>query len=636
MKKAIKLFIAGLLMAAMTMATMIAPPVMGSVNTMVAEPAQAVEIVPAAAPIVSCLTVAPGSNETELMFSWYSTTNGDRISIRKDGVDEVTSVISTDGAASAGLIGHKASITRLEENTAYLYKIVGTDGAATPEYAIKTGDPSSYSFFLVADVQIGSKGNAYITSDSLDWQNTVKESLAAFPEVSFMISAGDQVELCGNEDQYIGYLSPEELKGLPVSQTVGNHDNGNGSNYNNHFHFPNVSELGKTTTTMGDYWFTYGKTLFMNLNSNTYNAAGIAQHKQFMEEAIAANPDAAFKILTFHHSVYSEGDHSNDSDQVGPNGRRLNWTPVFDELGIDVVFSGHDHSYTRTYQMYGNEPQEDQIVNADGAVVNPTGTLYIEENSGNPLTHYNLKAVPAFFSAARHQFYVDEFSKIDMTDNSFTITTYRVDTMEVLDKYSIVKTTPEKQAELVVVSDKEVVRKNQYFNVSVALDQEVNSNAAVLTFNYDACKFQYRGFTAANGVTQLNWSNENGVVKLTVMVDDYKMLNYGFIMFSAIEDVELGDENSSIDVTVEYVLKDALGVKTMKTAFGSTSFGTLPGEDGTIPGIANPTLIDLSNAIDGFGLDKTSPNWNDYKKYDVVVNGKIDIADISTIAKLIQ
>ena len=82
------------------------------------------------------------------------------------------------------------------------------------------------------------------------------------------------------------------LKSLPVATTVGNHDADN-ANYTYHFNTPNSSDLGSNGVVGGDYYFTYGNTLFMMLNTQDTNAA---EHKQFMEQAIAANPNCTLDI----------------------------------------------------------------------------------------------------------------------------------------------------------------------------------------------------------------------------------------------------------------------------------------------------------------------------------------------------
>ena len=80
--------------------------------------------------------------------------------------------------------------------------------------------------------------------------------------------------------------------------------------YEYHFNTPNQNPaLGNSNNSGGDYYFTYGDTLIMNLNSNNKNAA---EHIQFMEETIEAtkDQDLKWKIVVFHHSIYSAASHS--------------------------------------------------------------------------------------------------------------------------------------------------------------------------------------------------------------------------------------------------------------------------------------------------------------------------------------
>ena len=155
-----------------------------------------------------------------------------------------------------------------------------------------------------------------------------------FPETDFLLSAGDQVNKASNEEQYAGYLEHDVLKSLPMATVIGNHDSGSDA-YSEHFNNPNVE----------------------------------------------------WKVVSFHHSLYTVASHAYDRDVLA---RREQWVPVFDELGVDVVLMGHDHVYARTYVMDGLTPK--------------------------------------------------------VTENSFKITTYRTNDMSVVDTFEIIheeKSQPE-------------------------------------------------------------------------------------------------------------------------------------------------------------------------------------------------
>ena len=89
---------------------------------------------------------------------------------------------------------------------------------------------------------------------------------------------------------YTGYLN-DALTYLTSATTIGNHDSGSAA-YNEHFNLPNESTQLGATTAGTDYWFVYDNTLFMVINSNNRSTA---EHKEFMESAIAQNSDVRWK-----------------------------------------------------------------------------------------------------------------------------------------------------------------------------------------------------------------------------------------------------------------------------------------------------------------------------------------------------
>ena len=92
------------------------------------------------------------------------------------------------------------------------------------------------------------------------------------------------------------------LAGLPVATTIGNHDSLN-PDYMYHFNNPNATEYGATQAG-GDYYYSYGNGLFIVLNTNNYN---VAEHEQAIQEAIASDPNAAWRIVTIHQDIYGSG-----------------------------------------------------------------------------------------------------------------------------------------------------------------------------------------------------------------------------------------------------------------------------------------------------------------------------------------
>ncbi|MEL7565680.1 MAG: metallophosphoesterase [Dehalobacterium sp.] len=386
---------------------------------------------------ISNIVLTPGEDATKLNFAWYSERGNEdcqvQIALKADMTgtefpeNEAETFNGVVSDAVTGFSSNKVTVSGLEASTAYVYRL-GDGETWSPVYDYTTRETDEYSFLLVGDPQIGSSN---VTSDTAGWEDTMEEAVRAFPEVSFMISAGDQVNTATSETEYTGFLAPEELRSLPVASVQGNHDNG--VNYPYHFNNPNESTQYGVTNAGGDYYYTYGDTLFIGLNSN--NTSG-ASHAAFMQEAVEANPNAKWKIVTFHHSIYSSASHSTEEAIVG---RRLALFPTFDQLDIDLVLMGHDHSYTRTYQMLGDQPVLSQPMDENGNAINPIGTLYITANSGSGSKYYTLKSIPEEYAAVRQQLRVPTFSHISVSENSLTISTYRTDTMEETDSYTLIK-----------------------------------------------------------------------------------------------------------------------------------------------------------------------------------------------------
>jgi hypothetical protein len=63
--------------------------------------------------------------------------------------------------------------------------------------------------------------------------------------------------------------------------------------------------------------------------------------------AAEADPDIDWKIAFFHYPAYSASSHGCTSRVLE------HWSPVLEAHGVDLVFSGHDHDYERTFRISG-------------------------------------------------------------------------------------------------------------------------------------------------------------------------------------------------------------------------------------------------------------------------------------------
>lgn len=393
------------------------------------------------------IVLTPGAKATDLNFAWYSEETGTptvKISTNKDmsGAKTVTGSadkINKNNSFKNYTASNKVALKDyLVENMTYYYQYStnGVDWSDT--YTYKTHSFSDYQAVLVGDPQIGASGsNGQGTQDDTDiavntyaWNKTLQKALGAggiAENASFILSAGDQIDYSSSgtngsgeiirEQEYAGFLYPDVLRSTPLATTIGNHES-MVDDYSLHYNNPNASTLGSTESG-GDYYYSYGDTLFISLNSNSRN---VEEHRQLMKEAVASHEDAKWKVVLFHHDIYGSGSPHSDVD--GANLRIL-FAPLMDEFNIDLCLTGHDHSYARTYQILdGKVIETDGVSENASKAYNPEGTLYIAAGSASGSKFYTLNTVKQYYIAERSNTPEPTFSTIDFSGDSLTIKTY--------------------------------------------------------------------------------------------------------------------------------------------------------------------------------------------------------------------
>lgn len=393
------------------------------------------------------IVLTPGAKATDLNFAWYSEETGTptvKISTNQDmsGAKTVTGSadkINKNNSFKNYTASNKVALKDyLVENMTYYYQYStnGVDWSDT--YTYKTHSFSDYQAVLVGDPQIGASGsNGQGTQDDTDiavntyaWNKTLQKALGAggiAENASFILSAGDQIDYSSSgtngsgeiirEQEYAGFLYPDVLRSTPLATTIGNHES-MVDDYSLHYNNPNASTLGSTESG-GDYYYSYGDTLFISLNSNSRN---VEEHRQLMKEAVASHEDAKWKVVLFHHDIYGSGSPHSDVD--GANLRIL-FAPLMDEFNIDLCLTGHDHSYALTYQILdGKVIETDGVSENASKAYNPEGTLYIAAGSASGSKFYTLNTVKQYYIAERSNTPEPTFSTIDFSGDSLTIKTY--------------------------------------------------------------------------------------------------------------------------------------------------------------------------------------------------------------------
>lgn len=372
-----------------------------------------------------------GADSTARNLSWMSESSGGG-EVRWAPVNELeggklpadaAKSETTDSGLAADLRRHfnHASMTDLKPGTEYAYQVGSDEDGFTEVQKFSTGGVGGDDeFLLFGDPQVGAGGGE--PDDAAGWDRTLSSAVATADDPSFFYSLGDQVNSAGNQEQYAQYLAPEATRTIPQATTIGNHDVSSKA-FEQHFNRPNVSQDhggGGVITSGGDYWFIEDGVLFLNINSNSPD---VDAHAEFIDEVVAEHGDQArWTVLGFHHSIYSTATHWNDLDV-----KRLRKAipPVAARNDIDLVVSGHDHIYNRTFLMDGEGKAVDGSEAGSEEEKEDGQTLYLTLTSSSGSKFYDYVPGLEWEGKSVHND-VPAFTRVQVSDETLRATTYEV------------------------------------------------------------------------------------------------------------------------------------------------------------------------------------------------------------------
>lgn len=390
------------------------------------------------APNIENVYLEQGANESEIGVNWM-TQSSDFYEVQYIPVSEYekgnkdfssmaeSTLMGRTFLEDHGYYVNRAMLERLKVDTEYYYRIVkvgSTEGSKLMTF--KTAGISDFSFVFLGDPQIGAYGN----DDEELWEQQLENSISLVGQPDFIFFAGDQIDGFGETaDIYRDYQifrSPEVFKQIPSAVVKGNHDQNEPANsiYDLQFAREGQSE-------QGDYYFTYPDTLLIGINSNDMD---FESHRKFIEKVTQEIP-RKWTIVVMHHSIFSEGEHSKDEDVVI---MREFYSQMFEDYDVDLVLSGHDHQYTRTHIMRGEEIGQE--ASAEGVDKKEFGeTLYITAGSSSGNKFYENGQGENVYTAYSFKEHQATVTKVQIRGKELQIFTYRLDTGEIVDSYTLYK-----------------------------------------------------------------------------------------------------------------------------------------------------------------------------------------------------
>ena len=266
---------------------------------------------------------------------------------------------TADGAGT--VTEHAVTVTGLSPDTTYYYSV----GTATEALA---GGDSTFFFHThpltgsAVPTRVWVVGDSGTANASAQAVRNAYVTFTGTRATDVWLMLGDNAYDSGTDLEYQAAVFdtyPAILRQAFLWPTIGNHDTAQSSNppptlpYYQIFTLPTNGEAGGLASGTEDYYsFDRGNIHFVCLDSMTSDRSPTAAMATWLRNDLASTAQE-WVVAFWHHPPYSKGSHDSDTDaQLAEMRRNIN--PILEDYGVDVVLSGHSHSYERSFLLDGH------------------------------------------------------------------------------------------------------------------------------------------------------------------------------------------------------------------------------------------------------------------------------------------
>jgi acid phosphatase type 7 len=289
---------------------------------------------------------------TSLVVRWRSSTATDTLVQYGDAPGNLTSsaynaVLTTE---------HEITLSGLAANSLVYYSV----GSSTETLA---GNDVNHYFITFPPIGQETKARLWVLGDAgtqTASQSAVRDAYLGFTgtkHTDLWLMLGDNAYNTGTDTEYQGAvfnMYPTMLRKSVLFSTLGNHETAQATAYVDTYPYFNIFTLprageggGVPSGTEHFYSFDFGHIHFICLDSMTADRATNGIMANWLRSDLA-NTLATWLVAFWHHPPYTKGSHNSDSENELIQ-MRQNFNPILEAGGVDLVLSGHSHSYERSF-----------------------------------------------------------------------------------------------------------------------------------------------------------------------------------------------------------------------------------------------------------------------------------------------
>jgi acid phosphatase type 7 len=314
------------------------------------------------------------ATSTSIIIRWR--TDVPDIGVVKYGID--ANNLKTFIKDSASATEHIIKLSGLKPATKYFYSIGGVSSTLqgnSDNYFQTLPVPGSTGIYRIA--AFGDCGNNSIN------QKNVRDEVVKYLGNNYLNSwllLGDNAYEYGTDAEYqknfFNVFKDDLLKKYPLFPAPGNHDYREVDKntglpklthdvaYYQNFSMPQNGEAGGVASNNPSYYsFDVGNIHFLSLDSYGKEADGermfdtLSPQVQWVKKDLKENKNKGWVIAYWHHPPYTMGSHNSDKERELIKIRE-NFIQILERSGVDLVLTGHSHSYERSKLLnghFGNE-----------------------------------------------------------------------------------------------------------------------------------------------------------------------------------------------------------------------------------------------------------------------------------------